>query len=95
MPCLITLRDGLKFHNGEPVLARDCAQSLIRWSARESLGQSASKFIESWGVRDDRTIKISLKRPLPLLIPILARGGASIPFIMPEHIARTDPYISR
>ena len=90
--CLITLRDGLKFHNGEPVLARDCAQSLIRWAAREALGQTASRFIDSWGVRDDRTVKISLKRPLPLLIPILARGGGSIPFIMPESIARTDPY---
>lgn len=90
--CLITLRDGLKFHNGEPVRAQDCAQSLIRWAAREALGQSASKFIDAWGVKDDHTIKISLKRPLPVLISILGRGGASIPFIMPEHIARTDPF---
>ncbi|MSP30079.1 MAG: ABC transporter substrate-binding protein [Acetobacteraceae bacterium] len=90
--CLITLRDGLKFHNGEPVLARDCAQSLIRWSAREALGQSAAKFIDSWGVKDDKTIRIALKRPLPALIPLMARVGATIPFIMPEHIARTDPF---
>lgn len=90
--CLITLRDGLKFHNGEPVRAQDCAQSLVRWAAREALGQSAAKFIDAWGVKDDRTIRISLKRPLPLLITILGRGGASIPFIMPEHIAKTDPF---
>src|SRR4051794_37909824 len=31
----IRLRDGLKFHNGEPVRAQDCAPSLIRWAARE------------------------------------------------------------
>jgi len=90
--CLITLRDGLTFHNGEPVLARDCAQSLSRWAAREALGQSAAKFIESWGVKDDRTIRISLNRPLPALVTLLGRGGATIPFIMPEHIARTDPF---
>lgn len=90
--CLITLRDGLKFHNNEPVLARDCTQSLRRWAAREALGQSAAKFIDAWGVKDDKTIKISLKRPLPALIPLMARVGATVPFIMPEHIARTDPF---
>src|SRR3954453_23839467 len=35
----IRLRDGLKFHNGEPVRAQDCAPSLIRWAARETIGQ--------------------------------------------------------
>ncbi len=90
--CLITLRDGLKFHNGEPVRAQDCAQSLQRWAAREALGQSAAKFIDAWGVKDDRTVKITLKRPLPVLIPLMARVGATVPFIMPEHIAKTDPF---
>ncbi|MGE4046948.1 MAG: ABC transporter substrate-binding protein, partial [Acetobacteraceae bacterium] len=89
---LITLRDGLKFHNGEPVRAQDCAQSLKRWAAREALGQMASKFIDEWGVKDDRTIRISLKRPLPALIPLMSSGGAIVPFIMPESIARTDPF---
>src|ERR1700726_3289841 len=36
---LIRLRDGLKFHNGEPVRAQDCAPSLQRWAARETIGQ--------------------------------------------------------
>ena len=30
---LITLREGLKFHDGEPVRAQDCALSLARWAA--------------------------------------------------------------
>ena len=34
---LITLREGLKFHNGEPVRAQDCAPSLKRWAARETI----------------------------------------------------------
>src|SRR3954462_2360910 len=34
----IRLRDGLKWHDGERVLARDCVASLKRWSARDSFG---------------------------------------------------------
>src|SRR5580700_1798120 len=36
----ITLRDGLKFHDGTPVLARDCAASIRRWSKRDTFGQT-------------------------------------------------------
>ena len=35
----IKLRDGLKFHDGEPVLARDCVASLQRWSKRDVFGR--------------------------------------------------------
>ena len=88
---LIKLRDGLKFHDGEPVRAQDCAQSLARWSARDTLGQTLATFVDTWGVQDDRTIKITLKSPFPLLIDALAKPEQSEPFIMPERIAKTDP----
>src|SRR5215468_10524358 len=32
------LRPGLRFHDGEPVLAKDVVASLNRWAARDSLG---------------------------------------------------------
>jgi len=89
---LIRLREGLKFHNGEPVRAQDCAPSLARWAARETIGQTMARFVDSWGVQDDRTVKITLKQPLPIFLPMLARGGSSVPFIMPEHVAKTDPF---
>ena len=44
---LIRLRPGLKFHNGEPVRAQDCAPSLVRWAARETLGQTMWQYVES------------------------------------------------
>jgi len=88
---LIKLRDGLKFHDGEPVRAQDCAASLVRWSARDTLGQTLAKFIDQWGVQDDRTLKITLKSPFPLLIDALGKPAANEPFIMPERIAKTDP----
>ena len=36
----LTLRDGLMFHNGDKVLARDCVASIKRWGARDAFGQA-------------------------------------------------------
>src|SRR6202045_224025 len=33
------LRPGLKFHDGEPVLAMDAVASLARWAVRDPMGQ--------------------------------------------------------
>src|SRR5262245_46724793 len=33
------LREGLKFHDGEPVLSKDVVASINRWAARDSMGQ--------------------------------------------------------
>ena len=88
----IKLRDGLKFHDNEPVRAQDCAPSLIRWAARETIGQTVWKFVESCAAADDRTIRIKLTQKLPIFIDAIGKGGASVPFIMPERIAKTDPF---
>ena len=89
---MIKLREGLKFHNGEPVRAQDCAPSLRRWAARETLGQTMWQYVDECSAHDDRTIKIVLKQPIPIFIEAIARGGASVAFIMPEHVAKTDPF---
>jgi peptide/nickel transport system substrate-binding protein len=86
---LIKLRDGLKFHDGEPVRAQDCAPSLARWAMRDTFGQTAAKSVDTWGFADDKTIKITLKRPFPLLINAIAVGTS---FIMPERLTKTDPF---
>ncbi len=88
----IRLREGLVFHDGEPVRAIDCATSLERWSKRDTFGQTLGAAVESWGALDDRTIAIRLKRPFPRLLSALAFVGPIPPFIMPERLARTDPY---
>jgi peptide/nickel transport system substrate-binding protein len=87
----IRLREGLRFHDGEPVRAVDCIASIRRWCAREPFGQLLARFAEEWIAADDRTMVIRLKRPFPLLPEALAKPDASSPFIMPERIARTDP----
>ena len=86
---LIKLRDGLKWHDGEPVRAQDCAASLARWAVRDTFGQTAAKSVDTWDAADDKTVKITLKRPFPLLIDAIAVQNS---FIMPERIAKTDPF---
>ena len=88
----IKLRDGLKFHNGEPVRAQDCAPSLARWAARETIGQTVWQYVDECKAADDKTLVIKLKRPIGIFIDAIARGGASVAFMMPEHIAKTDPF---
>jgi peptide/nickel transport system substrate-binding protein len=86
----IRLREGLRFHDGEPVRARDCAASLERWSKRDAFGQILARAVERWSATDDRTLEIRLTRPFPLLLDALAKPDANVAFIMPERLARTD-----
>lgn len=88
----LTLREGLLFHDGERVLARDCVASLRRWARRDPFGAVLMEATEELSAPDDRTIRFRLKRPFPLL-PI-ALGKASVPVcaMMPERLANTDPF---
>jgi peptide/nickel transport system substrate-binding protein len=83
------LREGLFFHDGEPVRAIDCATSLARWAKRDQFGQIVDRVVDSWGTADDRTVQIKLKRPFPLLLDAIAKGDGAA-FIMPERLAKTD-----
>lgn len=88
----ITLRQGPRFHDGEPVRAVDCVASLQRWMKRSPMGQKLEEFCDAVEADSDRRIVFRLKRPFPLLIPALGQVSNSPPFIMPERIARTDPF---
>ncbi|KAA2212879.1 ABC transporter substrate-binding protein [Teichococcus oryzae] len=88
---LIRLREGLRFHDGEPVRAADCVASLRRWAARDTFGRTLAGAVEAWESADDRTLRIRLKRPFPLLVDAIAKPASTVPFIMPERLAATDP----
>jgi peptide/nickel transport system substrate-binding protein len=87
---LIRLRPGLKFHDGEPVRAMDCVASLIRWSKRDSFGQTLARFVEAWEAANDRTIRIHLSRPFAPLLDAIAKPASVVAFMMPERLAKTD-----
>jgi peptide/nickel transport system substrate-binding protein len=86
----IRLREGLRFHDGEPVRARDCTASLARWSKRDPFGQVLAERVDEWRAPDDRTIEIRLKRPFALMLDALGKPDSNVLFIMPERLARTD-----
>ena len=86
------LRPGLKFHDGAPVLAKDVVQSLIRWSARDPMGLMIRAIQNEIVAVDDRSFKWSLKKPYPKMILALGKNNAPCSFIMPERIAKTDPF---
>ena len=85
------LREGLRFHDGEPVRSQDCIASLKRWAVREPIGQLLARFLDRYAVVDDRSFEVRLTKPFPLMLDALAKPDASIPFIMPERVAATDP----
>ncbi|MBW6397893.1 ABC transporter substrate-binding protein [Roseomonas sp. HJA6] len=87
----ITLREGLKFHDGEPVRGRDCVASINRWAARDMVGAELIAVLDEMSAPTDRTIRIRLKRPFPLLPRALGKVTAAMPAIMPERIAATPP----
>jgi peptide/nickel transport system substrate-binding protein len=88
----LTLRQGLRWHDGTPVLARDCVASIRRWAARDVLGQSLLEVTEELSAPEDRVIRFRLKRPFPLLPAALGKPGSPICAMMPERLAQTDPF---
>ena len=86
------LRDGLKFHDGQPVRGIDCTTSIKRWMARDGLGQTMATAIADMEGGTDKKFTIKLKTAFPLLIDALAKVSSLAPFIMPERLAKTDPY---
>ena len=88
----LTLRPGLIFHDGTPVLARDCVASIARWGKRDTMGQTLMAYTDELSAPDDRTIQFRLKKPFALLPDALGKIGSSICAIMPERLARTDPF---
>ena len=87
----LTLRDGLMFHDGAPVLARDCVASIRRWGVKDVFGQALLAATDELLATSDRQIVFRLKRPFPLLPDALAKSGVYMPAMMPERLARTDP----
>ncbi len=86
------LRDGLMFHDGTPVLARDCVASIRRWAKRDAFGQTLMQITDELSAPDDKTIRFRLKTRFPLLTEALGKIGINMLPIMPERLANTDAF---
>lgn len=89
---VLTLREGLRFHTGEPVLALDVVASLGRWGKRDTFGLAMMTVVDEISSPTDRTVRIRLKRAFPLLPEVLGKAGTNTCFIMPARVAATDAF---
>ena len=86
-----TLREGLLWHDGQPVTAEDCVASIKRWAAKDATGQKLMTFVASIEVVDPKTFIVKLKEPTGLLLIGLGKPSSAVPFMMPKRVAETDP----
>jgi len=84
-----TLRDGLKWHDGNPVRPEDCIASLKRWMQNDSGGQLIHDDMAELKPTGDKTFDLVLKKPFAPTLQILAKPSSLVPFMMPEKVAET------
>jgi hypothetical protein len=78
----LVLRDGLVFHDGAKVLARDCVASIRRWGARDLFGQTLTQRTDELTAPDDRTIVFRLNKLCAIggsMHPMSLRNERSLP----------------
>ena len=72
----IRLRDGLRFHDGEPVRAGDCVARIRRWAARDGLGQTLMALT-------DESPPSTTDAPLPAQAALPAAAGGARQAVRP------------
>eukprot|EP01037_Dinobryon_pediforme_P002156 gene2156-2193_t len=82
----ITLRPGLRFHDGERVLASDVVASLRKWGTIDVLGAKLMSVTDSLTAVSDRVVEFRLRRPFPLMKTALSKPGTFTAFIMPSRL---------
>jgi len=91
MKYTFTLRDGLRWHDGKPVLSEDCVESLKRWGKKDRLGQLLMAHTGMITAFDSKTFTLQLAEPFGLVLNALGKTGGNVPFMMPARIAATPP----
>jgi peptide/nickel transport system substrate-binding protein len=86
------LRDGLKWHDGDPVTTADIIPSIQRWGKRDGMGQKLMDFTESMTAVDDKTFTLTLKEPYGLVLDSLGKISSNTPFMMKKEHAETDAF---
>src|SRR3954466_5999630 len=84
-----TLRDGLKWHDGAPVTAEDCVDTLQRWGKRDGMGQKLMSFTASIEATDPKTVTLKLKEPYGLVLESIGKPSSVVPFMTAKRIAET------
>ena len=87
-----TLRDGLMWHDGDPVTAADCVASIKRWGTKDGMGQKLIQFTKELAVVDDNTFTLTLNEPYGLVLASLGKISSNTPFMMKKEHAEVDAF---
>lgn len=91
MTYTFTLRDGLSWHDGGEVTAKDVVASFKRWTARDGGGQMLMDHVESVEATDARSMTLTLSSPFAYVLELMAKPSSVPLFVMPERIASKSP----
>ncbi len=87
----LTLRPGLTFHDGEPVLAKDAVASIRRWAQRDAFGSALLAATDEITAPSDRVVQLRLNKPFPMLPLAMGHGSNTMLPVMPARLAATPP----
>lgn len=82
----MTLRDGLKFHDGQPLTGADVVASLGRYQETPGNGSILKGLTESITATNETTVVIKLKAPSALVPTLLTTA-----YIMPASLVKDRP----
>ncbi len=85
------LRDGLAFHDGQPVTSTDVVASLKRWMARDLVGRKLAEYTSALEPEGPKSFSLSLSKPYGFVEFSLGSATGQIPFIMRRQDAESDP----
>jgi peptide/nickel transport system substrate-binding protein len=91
MKYIFTLRDGLRWHDGQPVLSEDCVESLKRWGKKDRFGQLLMAHTREITAINKKTFTIELAERFGPVVEALGKPSSNVPFMMPARIASTSP----
>jgi peptide/nickel transport system substrate-binding protein len=91
MKYTLTLRDGLRWHDGQPVVSEDCVESLKRWGRNDRFGQLLLAHTARIAPVDKKTFTLELAERFGPVLEALGKPSNNVPFMMPARIAATPP----
>src|SRR6516165_7843294 len=91
MKYTFTLRDGLRWHDGQPVVSEDCVESLKRWGQKDRFGQLLMAHTGKIAPLDKKTFTLELAERFGSVLDALGKPSNNVPFMMPARIAATPP----
>ncbi len=88
-----TLRQGLRFHDGQAVTGLDVVASLRRWAANDTFGSKLARALSGMDTIGERTVVLRLRQPFAYVEMALGSAAGMIPVIMRDPFSVRQRHI--